>query len=106
MISDIKIEVDKRMPIDVFKKKMEQYVQAPCSYFKICPDSGANNYSSDIYNTYQSRDIDFASRIDISSLESIENNATLHVKLSPPPKPNALKVRLFVVDYKASKVSY
>lgn len=87
MISDIKIEVDKRMSIDLFKKNLEQYVQAPSSCFKIV--LGDSEFPFQMINT---------------SLKLIENDTTLYVKLSPPLKPNTLKVKLFVFDYNASKV--
>ena len=93
VISDLKLEVDKRTPIDVFKKNLEQYVQAPSAYFKISPCVNIQD------------DDGYMSRTDIDTLKSLDNDATLHVKLSPPIKPNTQTVKLSILDYKANRVS-
>lgn len=93
VISDLKLEVDKRTPIDVFKRHLEQYVQAPGAYFKI---SRYLNIQDD-HGCFN--------RTDINSLESLENDATLLVKLNPPIKANSARVKLSLLDYKANRVN-
>ncbi len=62
------------MPMVAFKKHLESYVQAPSPYFKLCSD-----------NIVQG-DTDTTDGIYITSLEQVEEDATLHVRLDRPSK--------------------
>lgn len=92
LISDLKIEVDKRIPINVFKKYLEQYVQAPSPYFKLCSDN------------YVQGDCEWSAGMNITSLGHVEDEATLHVRLGRPSKPGTIKARVFQLNFDNSKV--
>ncbi|XP_065220993.1 ubiquitin carboxyl-terminal hydrolase 47-like isoform X2 [Planococcus citri] len=89
---NLKLEVDKRTPVDVFKKNLEQYVQTPSVFFKISPYANIQDEQG------------YMSRMDISSLEKLENDATLHIRLNPIMKPNTPRVKLSLLDYKANRI--
>lgn len=94
LISDVKIEVDKRIPLGTFKKYLEQYVQVPSPYFKLCTDSFVQGVS------------EWSPGMNVNSLGCIEDGATLHVRLDRPSKPGTIRGRLYRLDFKTIKVSF
>ena len=92
-VTDLKVDVDKRMPMDVFKKHLEPYVHVPSPYFKLmCPEKYDVNSSSN--NLY------------VTNLIAVGNDATVRVHLYRPTKPGVPKTKLFYLNLSSTKVSF
>lgn len=90
-VTDLKVDVDKRMPIEVFKKHLEQYVHVPSPYFKLLctPKCDMNSSTNNLY---------------VTSLMTVSNDATIRVHLRRLTKPGVPKTNLFYLDLGSSKV--
>lgn len=82
MILDLTVEVDKRIPLDAFKKHLESYVGVHSLYFNCFQNSTRSKHGV------------FSSDEMIASLRNLEFDSTLHVRLGYPPKSGSLRGRL------------
>lgn len=91
LISVLNIEVDKRMPMNTFKKYLEPYIQVPSLYFTLSTDRfiQVNIWSFDM---------------NIESLKYIDDGETLHVRLNYPSKYGTTRHRVFLLDFNSNQV--